>query len=164
MLLLLKITARIYLLEYITWILTQILYCRWQEECVDYSWPAVLYKLYSEFFSKICPRSWNSRFVLTNMHGVWPRIGGEGPGVECQIYAQVNSTWIHDCAISVFQGGDAAFLAEYFYVGSRERAAILRRVCNNICLFRKHLVSVIQVYTYCIKCKTFYFACCRKSI
>ena len=25
-------------------------------------------------------------------------------------------------------------------------------------LFRKHVVSVIQVYTYCIKCKTFQFA------
>ena len=56
------------------------------------------------------------------------------------------------------KGADAAFLAACCYVGSRERAAILRRACNNICLFRIQVVSVIQVYTYCIKCKTFEFA------
>ena len=44
--------ASIYLLESITWILTQILYCGQQEESADYSWSAVLYKLYSEVFPK----------------------------------------------------------------------------------------------------------------
>ena len=45
----------------------------------------------------------------------------------------------------------------------RERAVILRRACKNIGLFPKHIVSVIQVYTYCIKCK-FNWPCCRKSV
>ena len=56
-----------------------------------------------------------------------------------------------------------AFLAACWEVGSRERAVILRRACNNIGLFRKHIVSVIQVYTYFIKCK-FSSPCCRKSV
>ena len=43
-------------------------YCGRQEEPADYSWSAVLYKLYSEVLY-----SWDAGVVLANMHGMWPR-------------------------------------------------------------------------------------------
>ena len=92
------------------------------------------------------------------MRGRWPPIAREGPRVERKVRAHVYSTWMHDCTTSVFQSADAAFLDECWDVGSRERAVIFRGTCNNVCLFRKHVVSVIQVYSYSIKCKTFQFA------
>ena len=152
--------ASIYLLESVTWILIQILYCGQQGERADYSWSEVLYKLYREVFQfKICPHSWDFCFVRTIMHGMWPRISRKGRGVEHKVLA----TWRHDCTISFLQDADAAFLAACWEVGSREEAVILRRPRNNIGLFRKHIVSVIQVYTYCIKCN-FNSPCCRKSV
>ena len=79
-------------------------------------------------------------------------------GVENNSVAISLMLSLENAQIDWTKGADAAFVAACCYVGSRERAAILRRACNNICLFRKQVVSVIQVYTYCIKCKTFQFA------
>ena len=99
-----------------------------------------------------------------NILGMWLQIGRKGPGVECKVRAQINSTLIHDCTINIFRGADAAFLAACWEVGSREWAVMSRRTCNNICVFWKHVVSVVQVYTYCIKCKTFQFRLAVKNL
>ena len=45
------------------------------------------------------------------MLGMRLQIGCKGPGVECKVYAQMNSTLIHECTIGVFHGADAVFLA-----------------------------------------------------
>ena len=84
--------------------------CWRQEEPADYSWSAVLFNCIAGF-SKICPCCWDSRVVPTNMLGMWLQMCHKGPGVECKVCAQMNSTIIHDCTISVFHGADAAFLA-----------------------------------------------------
>ena len=101
---------------------------------------------------------------LLLVSGTWLQIGRKGPGVECKVRAQINSTLIHDCTINIFRGADAAFLAACWEVGSREWAVMSRRTCNNICVFWKHVVSVVQVYTYCIKCKTFQFRLAVKNL
>ena len=113
------LTIKANVLESINWILTQILNFGQQEERADYSWSAVLYKLYSEVFAK-------SFHIL---------------GIPV-LYVVAN-WWRRPCC---------------YMNTSRETAVMLRRACNNICLFRKHVVSVFQVYTYCIKCETFQFA------
>ena len=140
--------------------------CWRQEELADYSWSAVLFKLYSKVFSKICPCCRDSHVyqLIQCMLGMWLQIGRKGPGVECKVRAQINSTLIHDCTISIFRGADAAFLAACWEVGSREWAVMLRRTCNNICVFWKHAVSVVQVYTHCIKCKTFQFCLAAENL
>ena len=47
--------------------------------------------LYSGGFGKIGLHSWDAFVLPTNMHGIWPRIGREGNGVERKVRAVVKS-------------------------------------------------------------------------
>ena len=54
--------------------------------------------VYSGGFGKICPHSWDAFVLPTNMHGMWPWTGREGPGVERKVGALVKvntKTWVH---------------------------------------------------------------------
>ena len=47
--------------------------------------------MYSGDFGKIWPHSWDAFVIPTNVHGMWPRIVREGPGVERKVRALVKS-------------------------------------------------------------------------
>ena len=65
---------------------------RARDEPADYSrWLAAIFGVLRGF-RKICPHSWDAFVFPTNMPGMWPRIGRKGPGVECKVHADVNST------------------------------------------------------------------------
>ena len=99
----------------------------------------------------------SANLALRNRN-LWPCVaGGRGLAARALLLSTRSVLTCIDCTTSVLQSADAAFLAECWDFGSRERAVIFRGTCNSICLFRKHVVSVIQVYSYCIKCKTFQF-------
>ena len=75
--------------------------------------------MYSGGFGKIGPHSWDAFVLPTNMHGIWPRIGREGHGVERKVHALVKSQHenMPDCTISVFQGDNATFFVACCEVG-----------------------------------------------
>ena len=119
-------------------------FCWQQEEPTDY-WSAVLSRMYNEVF----PKSVHIPGIPLLYQLICMVCGRKCSGVKCKVCANINTkinTWLHYqhfprcwCWISCCM------------LRSRERAVMLQRICSNICLLWKHIVSVSQVYTYCIK-------------
>ena len=75
------------------------------------------FSVYSGGFGKICSHSWDAFVLPTNMHGMWPQTGREGPGVERKVPALVKSQHENMIAPSAFSKVYAAFFVACCEVG-----------------------------------------------